>query len=143
MSAVWRGPVAVVGRIFLALIFFTSAVGNKIPNFGQTVEYMAAAGVPAPRILLPGAILFLIAGSVSLVFGYRARIGAALLAVFLVSASYYFHDFWNLPAGSAEAQTETIAFMKNLGLVGAMLLVIANGPGPMSLDAVREKKAKK
>ena len=56
-----------------------------------------------------------------------ARIGALLLAVFLVVASYYFHPFWNgrwrTNAGSM------IDFMKNLGLFGAMLFIIANGSG--------------
>ena len=59
---------------------------------------MAAEGVPAPQFMLAGAIVFLIAGSLSVILGYKARIGAALLLVFLVLATYYFHDFWNARA---------------------------------------------
>lgn len=47
--------------------------------------------------------------------------------------TYYFHDFWTLGDPHAR-QEQTIQFMKNLGLTGAMLLVIANGTGPLSLD---------
>ena len=58
------------------------------------------------------------------------------MLVFLVLATYYFHDFWTLSDPQAR-QEQTIQFMKNLGLMGAMLLVIANGTGPLSLDGRR------
>ena len=57
---------------------------------------MAFMGVPAPQFMLVGAIVFLIAGSLSVIAGYQARIGAVLLLTFLVLASYYFHPFWKL-----------------------------------------------
>ena len=94
---------------------------------------MAKEGVPAPQVMLAGAIVFLIAGSLSVILGYKARIGAALLLVFLVLATYYFHDFWTVSDPQAQ-QEQMIQFLKNLGLMGAMLLVIANGTGPLSLD---------
>ena len=136
MPRTLQGIVAVLGRILLCTIFLMSAVGNKIPNFQAVAGYMAKEGVPAPQVMLAGAIVFLIAGSLSIILGYRARIGAALLLVFLVLATYYFHDFWTLSDPQAE-QEQMIQFMKNLGLMGAMLLVIANGTGPMSLDGRR------
>ena len=84
--------------------------------------------------MLVGAIVFLIAGSISVITGFKARIGAALLLVFLLLATYYFHDFWTLDEPQAQ-QEQMIQFMKNLALMGAMLLIIANGSGPMSMDA--------
>ena len=68
-------PLNLLGRLFLITIFLMSAVGNKIPKFGPTAEYMAAEGVPAPKLLLAGAIVFLIAGSLSILAGFKARIG--------------------------------------------------------------------
>jgi putative oxidoreductase len=133
MPRTLQGIVAVLGRILLCTIFFMSAVGNKIPNFRAVAGYMAKEGVPASQLMLAGAIVFLIAGSLSVVLGYRARIGAALLLIFLVLATYYFHDFWTVSDPHAR-QEQMIQFMKNLGLMGAMLLVIANGTGPLSLD---------
>ena len=133
MPRTLQGIVAVVGRILLCTIFLLSAVGNKIPNFQAVAGYMAKEGVPAPQVMLAGAIVFLIAGGLSVILGYKARIGAALLLVFLVLATYYFHDFWTLSDPKAQ-QEQMIQFMKNLGLMGAMLLVIANGTGPLSMD---------
>jgi putative oxidoreductase len=134
MSAL-QGLVSVVGRLFLVAIFLGSAVMNKIPHYSATLGAMEAHHVPMPELLLPGAIVFLIVGSVSVLLGYQARIGAALLAVFLVLASYYFHNFWAVP--EAEQLGQMIHFQKNLGLLGAMLFIIANGPGAWSVDAAR------
>src|SRR6516162_336642 len=133
-----RGFTTVLGRVSLTTIFFLSAVGNKIPNFSQIANVMGAVGMPAPQLMLVGAIVFLIAGSLSVILGYRARIGAGLLLTFLVLASYYFHAFWTLE-GQAQ-QEQMIQFMKNLSIMGAMLFIIANGSGPMSLDCLLEKR---
>ena len=136
MPRTLQGIVAVLGRILLCTIFLLSAAGNKIPHFQAVAGVMAKVGVPAPQVMLAGAIVFLIAGSLSVILGYKARIGAALLLVFLVLATYYFHDFWKVSDPQAQ-QEQMIQFMKNLGLMGAMVLIIANGTGPMSLDARR------
>jgi putative oxidoreductase len=133
MPRTLQGIVAVLGRILLCTIFLLSALGNKIPNFQAVAGSLAKEGVPAPQVMLAGAIVCLIAGSLSVILGYKARIGAALLLVFLVLATYYFHDFWTLSDPQAQ-QEQMIQFLKNLGLMGAMLLVIANGTGPLSLD---------
>lgn len=132
MARVLQGIFSVAGRIALTAIFISAALGNKIPNFNGVVGYMEAHNVPSPRLLLPGAIVFLLVGGASVVLGYRARLGALLLLLFLIPTTYYFHDFWNLSGGEAEAQT--IHFMKNLSMMGAMLFIIANGSGAWSLD---------
>ena len=141
-----QGVLTVAGRTLLSLIFLMSALGNKVPQFSQVVSKMEGEGVPLPMFMLAGAIAFLLAGSLSLMLGFKARIGATLLLVFLVLATYYFHDFWTWSPGALWVlnsdsnvklpvqQIEMISFMKNLALMGAMLLIMANGPGPMSLD---------
>src|SRR5262249_56973906 len=107
--------VALVGRVFLCTIFFMSAAGNKIPNFQGTVELMQSKGVPAAQVMLGGAIVFLLAGSVSVVVGYKARFGALLLLIFLVLATYFFHNFWTLEG--KEQQEQMIQAMKNLSMM--------------------------
>jgi putative oxidoreductase len=139
MFQIIRGPLTVMGRVLLCTIFFMAAVGNKIPHFSEVAKVMDSVGVPAPQLLLVGAIVFLIVGSLSVIVGYHARIGAALLLTFLVLASYYFHPFWKLE-GQAQ-QEQMIHFMKNLSMMGAMLFVLANGSGPMSVDAWLAKRS--
>ena len=133
MSGTVRGLLSVAGRLCLVTIFLMSAIGNKIPKFGEVVTYMQGAGVPVPQVSLALAIVFLLVGGVTVLVGWQARVGAALLAVFLVLATYFFHNFWAFEG--QEAQMQMIQFMKNLGLFGAMLFVIANGSGAWSLDA--------
>ena len=129
----------------IATIFLMSAIGNKIPKFDDVAALMKSQGIPQPQVMLAGAILFLIAGSLSIILGYKARIGAALLFVFLVLATYYFHDFWNVtsPLKQQLKQEQMIQFMKNLSLMGTMLFVMANGSGAMSLDQRHSSKSRK
>ena len=145
-----QGLATLAGRVLLSLIFMMSAVGNKIPKFTQVAGIVEAQGVPMPRIMLAWAIVFLIAGSLSIMLGFKTRLGAALLLSFLAVATYFFHDFWTWSSdamwvlnSNAEVQLpvqqiEMISFMKNLALMGAMLFLIANGAGPMSIDRYLE-----
>ena len=103
----------------ISLIFFMSAVGNKIPNFDDTATKMTDAGIPAPQVALVGAIIFLIAGSLCVIVGYKTRAGATLLLVFLALATYYFHPFW-IMTDESQKQLQMIAFMKNLSMAGAI-----------------------
>ena len=134
-----KGVLTVVGRVLLSTIFLMAAVGNKIPHFSEVAKVMESVGVPAPQLLLAGAIVFLIVGSVSIMVGYQARVGAFLLLTFLVLASYYFHAFWNVE-GQAQ-QEQMIQFMKNFSMMGAMIFIVANGAGPMSIDSWLQSRA--
>ena len=132
MNPTVQGLLTVVGRLFIVTIFLMSAVGNKIPQFSGVAQYMASEGVPAPQVMLAGAILFLIAGGLSILLGFYARAGAVLLFIFLVLATYFFHDFWTFEGEAA--QNQMIQFMKNLSMMGTMLFIMAVGSGPWSLD---------
>jgi putative oxidoreductase len=138
MSQALQGALSVLGRVLLCAIFFLSAAGNDIPNFKATAELMGKQGVPYPEVMLVGAIAFLLAGSVSVVLGYRARLSALLLLIFLGLASYYFHNFWDY-TDPKDVQNQMTHFMKNAALAGAMVFLIANGPGRASLDARRAR----
>lgn len=133
MPRMIQGVLAVLGRVMLSAIFLMSAAGNKIPHFDNVARLMGDRGIPATKVMLVGAIAFLIVGSLSIVLGYKARIGAALLLIFLVLATYYFHDFWNT-TNDREKLEQMTQFLKNTSMMGAMLLIIANGIGSVSLD---------
>lgn len=132
MANFWIGLLSLVGRVMLCAIFLLSAVGNKIPDFGGVAEAMKGQGVPLPQAMLASAIGFLIVGSVMIVVGYKARVGAFLLLLFLAVATFYFHDFWEF-ADAARAN-QFNHFMKNLSLMGAMVFILANGAGAWSID---------
>lgn len=121
------------GRISLALIFLFSGM-NKVSNFGAVAEKMAGLGVPATSMTLPLAILFLLLGSLSLLAGFRVKLGAGLLAVFIILATIYFHNFWAFEESARQMQQ--IQFMKNLSILGGLLAIAAAGPGAISVDGM-------
>jgi putative oxidoreductase len=130
-----RAALTLLARILLCGLFAASAY-NLATNFNNTEDMMAQHHIPEPKILLPGAIAFLALGSISVILGYRARIGALLLLVFLVLATYYFHNFWVID-DPQKKQEEMGNFIRNTALMGAMLFIVANGPGPGSFDSRR------
>lgn len=114
---------ALVGRLFVAIIFLASAFG-KITNFDGTLQFMDAHGLPAVNLLCVGAILVEALGAIALILGYKTRWGAAGLAAFLVAATWVFHT----------APDQRIQLLKNLAILGGLLNLIAHGPGGISLE---------
>lgn len=133
LASFTQGFVSLLSRLLIAAIFLASAVGNKIPQFQATANYMQTEGVPNPKLALFGAIGLLLLGGLSLVAGAWTRIGAVFLLVFLAAATFYFHDFWKF-ADATQRQLQTIQFMKNLAIGGGLLALIAHGGGPWSVD---------
>lgn len=122
---------AVGGRLLLSAIFISSGY-HKITGWEQTGDFMAAKGLPLVPVLLGGAILFEIVGGLSIVVGFKARIGAAMLIVFLIAATVIFHNFWGYEG--PQQQDQLIHFMKNLAILGGLIQIAAVGPGPWSID---------
>ena len=119
------------GRGLLSLIFIMSAFG-KVTSWEGTAGYMASKGMPAVPFFLTAAILFELFGGLSVLAGYKARLGAIALIIFLIPATLIFHNFWAYQG--MEQQMQMINFLKNLSIVGGLLLVTAFGPGPLSVD---------
>lgn len=131
MQAVEKfGPA--VGRILLALIFLMSGI-MKIPNWEGTAGYMEFMGMPMVTLFLIGAVVLEIGGSLSVILGYKARWGALALIVFTIPTTLIFHAYWAVDP--EQMQTQQIMFMKNLAIIGGLLVIMANGAGPLSLDA--------
>tara|TARA_Y100000589_G_scaffold290006_1_gene292443 strand:+ start:240 stop:632 length:393 start_codon:yes stop_codon:yes gene_type:complete len=118
--------IPLVGRILLASIFLWSAI-KSIRTFETTAEMMRSHGIVVPQLLLLGAIVFLLLGSIAVILGIKARWGAVLLILFLIPTTIIFHP----PTGDEES---LIHFMKNLGLMGGLLLIVTFGPGVVSFD---------
>ncbi|MBD3331213.1 DoxX family membrane protein [candidate division GN15 bacterium] len=134
MSDRVQGLSSLIGRILLVAIFLSSGF-NKLFNWSQTAAYMESKGMPMVPLFLAAAMIILIVGGLSVLLGYLTRLGAAALIVFLIPTSIIFHGFWSVEA--AQVQQQTIHFMKNMGLMGGLFLLIAHGPGRYSLDSRR------
>src|SRR2546430_6719162 len=58
------------------------------------IGYAAQAGVPAPGLLVPLSGVIAILGGLSVTLGYKAKVGAWLLVLFLVPVTLKMHAFW-------------------------------------------------
>ena len=117
-----------LGRIFISSVFLLSGY-NKIFNFESTTDWMSGFGLPG--FLLWPAILLEVIFPIFIIIGYNARLSAGLLAFFCVTTAFVFHsDFAD--------QMQLIAFLKNIGLAGGFLFLVANGTREWSVD--RKKK---
>jgi putative oxidoreductase len=132
-TSFWQGTVVVLGRFFFALIFLMS---GPLHFSKQEVAYAAAQGVPLPSILVPFSGLLALAGGLSILLGYRAKLGAWLIVLFLVPVTVMMHNFWAVH-DPMMAQVHMAFFMKNVSMLGGALLISQFGAGPFSLDARR------
>lgn len=123
--------IVLLGRILFSAIFLIAA--PSLFSIG-TIAYAAQAGVPFAKFLVPAAAVLAIVGGLSVLLGYRARLGAWLLVAFLVPVTLYMHRFWGI-ADAAAVQTQMVNFMKNASMLGGALLIAKFGAGPLSLDA--------
>jgi putative oxidoreductase len=122
---------SLLGRIGLSTIFIISGLG-KLAAYAGTQQYMASAGVPG--FLLPLIILVEVGGGIFILAGAFTRTAAVVLALFTLAAGFLFH------ANIAD-QNQFIHLLKNIAIAGGFLTLAANGPGPISIDALRRKRS--
>ena len=117
-----------IGRLLISALFLISAY-NKIFSIDGTMSWMEGFGIPG--FLLYPTIGLEIILPLFIIIGYNARLSAGILATFCIATAFIFHyDFVD--------QMQTIAFLKNIGLAGGFLFILANGTKEWSLD--RKKK---
>jgi len=120
-----------VGRLCVVFVFVFSIVGH-LADFTGMQDFMANYGMPYTAFFLTSSLVVRAIGSASIILGYRTVWGVGLLTVFLIPTTLIFHlDFKN--------PVEGIAFMENVGLQGALLLLAAAGPGRFSLEGWKRR----
>ena len=130
-----QNPLALIGRILLAIVFIPAGFG-KIAGFAGTVGYATAMGLPLPQVGVAIALVIELFGGIALLIGYRTRIAAIALAVFVLVASFFFHAYWAVPA--EQQMVQQLMFFKNIAITGGLLAFAAFGAGALSLDARRK-----
>lgn len=127
-----------LGRVLMSVVFivfgviqFTS-IGTYIAS-PAVVKFAAVTG----GILSPKVIAYLVAtidlvGGLLLLIGWQVRWIVWILFVFVGLTLYFAHPFWTMD-GAARA-TNQAHFLKNLAIMGGLLLLAVNGAGPCSVD---------
>ena len=129
-----KGATVLIGRVFFSLIFVLAGFNHFSK---QTIAYAASQGVPLASIAVPVSGILAVLGGLSILLGYRAKVGAWLITLFLVGVTPM-HNFWAVH-DPIMAQMQMIMFMKNISMLGGALLISQVGAGPFSLDARRSR----
>jgi putative oxidoreductase len=120
-------------RVLISAIFVQGALG-KIMGWSGQASYMQAHQLPERLIpTMLGIALFIeAAGVLCLLVGWQARAAAFVMFLYLGVVSVLLHNFWaaqGMTAGGMQTQ-----FLKNLGIMGGLLMIAASGPGRWSAD---------
>lgn len=117
---------AVAGRFLFASLFVASGVDKLLWPLA-TIEYVRTFGLPAPLLWCIGSMLLELACGASLVFGYRTRAVAWILAAYCVSTAAVFHHAF-------ADQNQLIQFLTHLAMAGGLLALSIYGAGVFSID---------
>jgi len=125
------------GRILLSVMFLISGV-FKVAAYSQIVGYAAAMHLPAPGVAIALAAAVELACGLAVLAGFKTRIVAWVLFLYLIPVTFLFHNFWAVQG--AEQQTQMVNFLKNAAIMGGLLVLAVNGAGPYSADGALAKK---
>ncbi len=123
--------IALVARILIGLLFVVAGYG-KIGGFDGIVGYIGSKGLPMPQVLAALTIALELGGGLLLMAGYKVRWVAIAFFLWLIPTTFIFHKFWGIDA--AQVQNQMNHFLKNVSIMGAMLMLVAFGPGAYSVE---------
>ena len=122
------------GRFFYGLVFLVNGIMGHFMSHGMLSQYAGSKGVPLPEVMVIITGTMIVLGGLSVILGYKRKIGLWLLVAFLVPTAFIMHNFWAVPADQLTA--ERAQFMKDMALAGAaviMLTFATDRPWPYSL----------
>ncbi|MDH1629391.1 DoxX family protein [Pseudomonas mosselii] len=126
-----RDVILLLARILLMILFVLSG-WSKLSGFEGTVGYMTSLGAPAPMLAAAVAVVMELLVGILLILGFYTRPLALLFALFVLGTALLGHPFWNMV--EPERSANMTQFLKNLAIVGGLLLLTLTGAGRFSLD---------
>ena len=119
--------IVLVARIVIAQLLFLTALSAS-----PTTGYLTSLGIPSPALWSTIAIAVEWITAFSLIFGVATRYGALLGTVYVIVATALAHRYWEYPQAQQVAQYTN--FLKNLAIIGGLLLLFVYGAGRFSID---------
>ncbi|MGH9735005.1 MAG: DoxX family protein [Candidatus Acidiferrales bacterium] len=127
-----NGVVSLFGRILLSAIFIVSGF-SKLFIFHSVAGMLAGKGFPLATIAAGIAIAIELLGGLAILVGFQAKVTAWIVFLYLIPTTLMFHNFWAMQGGMRV--DNQVHFLKNLAIMGGLLLLASNGAGRYSLDA--------
>jgi putative oxidoreductase len=131
---------ALLGRILIAQIFLLSGA-MKFIDWNGAAAAMQKQSMPMIDLLLPAAAIVELVCGLSIFLGFRSRVGAFVLFLYLIPTTLIFHAFWNYEGELRSMQM--INFLKNIAIMGGLWFVVTFGSGMCSLDGWQRKPVRR
>ncbi|HTV59555.1 MAG TPA: DoxX family protein [Verrucomicrobiae bacterium] len=138
MSDSSGGVTQLAGRTLMSLIFLFSGIG-KVMAYSTIVRFAAMKHLPLAPVAIAVAAVIEILGGLAILTGFHTRIVGWILFLYLIPTTVIFHNFWAMQG--MERMDNQAHFMKNLAIMGGLLILTSSGPGALSFDASRPAKA--
>ena len=120
---------ALLGRFLMGFIFIGSGL-QKLGHPDMMIQYMTLARVPFPGVSLYLAAIVEVVGGFALFLGVMTRSAALLLFLFLIPTTILFHVVPGDPMNRIE-------MLKNMAIMGGLLMVATQGGGALTFDNAR------
>jgi putative oxidoreductase len=130
-----------LGRLVLTWFFLTQVYHYAL-DWNGTAMILNMKHVPAAPVLLLLGLMLALLGSLSLLLGFRTRVGAVALFAATVAATVTFNDYWTLKTAAAAAADYDI-FARNVAIAGGLLILIGVGPGRFAVDQEKSQASAK
>lgn len=124
-------PTRSLARPLLASMFVSGGI-DGLRNPGGRVEKARAAGLSEPEKLVQVNAATQLVGGLALATGRLPRLSALALAGTLVPTTWVGHPFWQETDKQAR-QGQQIHFLKNVSMLGGLLLAFADTGGRESI----------
>lgn len=121
----------VLGRIMVPIVFIVAGI-NKFMNVTNVANTLGAKGFPQPTAFGYAVAAIEVVGGALVLVGWKTRYAALLLFVFTLGTIFISHNFWDMQ-GQARITNQSQA-LKNLAIMGGLLMIAAMGPGRLSVD---------
>ena len=133
-----KNIIDLIARLCIATIFLYEAYDSVA--FGKlTKQKMTEYGLTWQQdMLFLFAVSILIVGALFLLIGYRAKFAAILLLLYWVPLTFIVHSFWN--DDESIRRVQSILFMRNIAIAGALLMIYLHGSGKYSIKRLLDSR---
>ena len=132
--------VILVARVLIGLIYVLSGWG-KVTGLDSFVLSLERRNVPAATLLgyVGAATEFF--GGAAIMLGFGTRYAALAIFIFTIAATIIGHRYWEFADPALRRQNQT-HFLKNLTMMGGLLLLFLTGGGRFGLDRLLRRRAR-
>jgi putative oxidoreductase len=127
-----------LGRIAVPIVFIVFGViqfSDIAPYVASpaVLKFVAATGNVLPPVVVAYAVACIdLVGGVMVLIGFKTRWAALALLAFTALTIFFAHPFWTME-GAARVGNQVQA-LKNISIMGALLMIAAHGAGRFSID---------